>query len=69
MKTITERLAQKMCYLSLGLLALSCSTDEQEIDEVTLSAIKTQELTYSDFQIAERYAPNFYQDVDAYSRT
>ena len=64
MKTITERLAQKMSYLSLGLLALSCSTDEQEINEETLSATSSQELTYSDFQIAEKYAPNFFQDVD-----
>ena len=64
MKTITRHLAQKMCYLSLGILALSCSTDEQEINEVTLSATSSQGLTYSDFEIAEKYAPNFFQDVD-----
>lgn len=64
MKIITKRLTKKMCYLSIGLLALSCSTDEHEIDNSLLSSSNTQKLTYSDFEIAENYAPNFYQDVD-----
>lgn len=65
MKTVkTQRALKWGCLLSAAFV-LSCSTEEIDSESQLINASKTSNLVaYTDFEIAEKYAPNFYQDVD-----
>ncbi len=61
MKTYVNYL-NKLYLLFLGIFAISCSTDDTEVFEISESI--ESKISHSDAAIAARFAPVFFQDVD-----
>ena len=56
---------KKWIYLLCSLAVLSCSTEETESESLLLKSSQDNTLiSHTDFRIAQRFAPIFFQDVD-----